>query len=115
MREAWKDEGNGSWEKSWREVGMNEEDVMETTIMHLCIPDYEEKEKDVLIVPSWCSFIALSILLNEKNLLSQLPLLKVTSFSFLPFPKLPLPFEPRSESSPQRFHFSPICSIRLTW
>ena len=57
MREAWKDEGNGSWEKSWREVGMNEEDVMETTIMHLCIPDYEQTEEERCIDSSELVFI----------------------------------------------------------
>ena len=46
---------------------MNEEDVMETSIMHLCIPDYEKKEKDGLIVPSGCSLNAVSMLLNEKS------------------------------------------------
>ena len=44
---------------------MNEEDVMETSVMHLCIPDHKEKEKDGLIVPSDCSYNAVSILLNE--------------------------------------------------
>ena len=43
---------------------MNEEDVMETSIMHLCIPDYEQEQYGV-IVPSWCSYNAVSILLNE--------------------------------------------------
>ena len=32
----------------------------ETSIMHLCIPDYEAKEKEGLIVPSGCSDYALS-------------------------------------------------------
>ena len=45
---------------------MNEVDVMETSIMHLCIPDYEETEEDILIVPSECSLNAMSVLLNEK-------------------------------------------------
>ena len=76
MVEVWKDEGGKEdsegrreWEKRWREVGdiMNEEDVMETSIMHLCIPDYERKEKDGVIVPSGCSYHALSVLLNEKS------------------------------------------------
>ena len=44
---------------------MNEEDVIEISIMHLCIPDYEQKEKDGLIVPSLCSRSAVSVLLNE--------------------------------------------------
>ena len=75
MVEVWKDEGKEDsegrkeWEKKWREVGdiMNEEDVMETSVMHLCIPDYEKKkkEKDGVIVPSECSLNALSVLLNE--------------------------------------------------
>ena len=63
MKEMW----NGrEWDKRWREVGdiMNEEDVMEASIMHLCIPDYEQ-EQDGLIIPSACSLNALSILLNE--------------------------------------------------
>ena len=46
---------------------MSEEDVMETSIMHLCIPDYERKEKDGVMVPSGCSYYALSVLLNEKS------------------------------------------------
>ena len=37
--------------------------------MHLCIPDYKEKEKkkDGLIIPSECSLNAVSVLLNEKS------------------------------------------------
>ena len=74
MVEVWKEEGKEDsegrreWEKRWREVGdiMNEEDVMETSIMHLCIPNYEQKEKDGLILPSKCSLNALSVLLNEE-------------------------------------------------
>ena len=75
MREVWKDEGKENeegrreWERIWREAGdiMNEEDVMETSIMHLCIPDdIQKKEEDGLILPSWCSYSALRILLNEK-------------------------------------------------
>ena len=46
---------------------MNEEDVMETSIMHLCIPDYKKKKKDREIVPSDCSLNALSVFLNEKS------------------------------------------------
>ena len=46
---------------------MNEEDVMEASIMHLCIPDYEKKEKDGLILPNVCSLNALSVLLNEES------------------------------------------------
>ena len=53
MREVWKDErkedseGRREWERRWREAGdvMTEEDVMETIIMHLCIPGYEKKKK----------------------------------------------------------------------
>ena len=75
MREVGKNEGKEDsegrreWERRWREVGdvMNEEDVMETSIMHLCIPDYKQKEKDGLIVPSECSLNALSVLLYEKS------------------------------------------------
>ena len=75
MREVWKEEGKEDsegrreWERRWREVGdiMNEEDAMETSIMHLCIPDdYEEKRKPRMIIPSGCSYNALSILLNDK-------------------------------------------------
>ena len=74
MVEVWKDEGKEDsegrreWERRWREAGdiMNEEDVMETSIMHLCIPDYEQKEEDGLIVSSECSLNALSVLLNER-------------------------------------------------
>ena len=40
---------------------------METSILHLCIPHYEVKEKDGLIVPSGCSLNALSVLLNERS------------------------------------------------
>ena len=46
---------------------MNEEDVMETSIMHLCIPDYETKEKEGVIAPSEWSLNALSVLLNEQS------------------------------------------------
>ena len=74
MLEVWKDEGKDEegrreWERRWREVGdiMNEEDVMETSIMHLCIPDYRKKERTGVIIPSGCSYNALSILLNEKS------------------------------------------------
>ena len=66
MREVWKDEGK---EEGWRDVGdiMNEEDVMETSIMHICIPDYERKKTDGLKLPSGCSYYALSVLLNERS------------------------------------------------
>ena len=75
MVEVWKDEGKEDsegrreWEKRWREGGdvMNEEDVMETSIMHLCIPDYEKKEKDGVILPSECSLNAVSVLLNKES------------------------------------------------
>ena len=76
MREVWKDEGGKEdsegrreWERRWREVGdiMNEEDVMETSIMHLCIPHYKVKEKEGVIVPSESSYSALRVLLNEKS------------------------------------------------
>ena len=74
MREVWMSEGKDSegrreWERRWREGRdiMNEEDVMETSIMHLCIPDYERKEKNGLIVPSECSRSALNVLLNEPS------------------------------------------------
>ena len=73
IREVWKDEGKDEegrreWEKRWREGEdiMNEEDVMETSIMHLCIPD-QTKKKNGLIIPSVCSFNALSVLLNERS------------------------------------------------
>ena len=45
---------------------MNEEDVMEISIMHLCIPDYKEK-KCGLVVPSTCSCNALSVVLNHES------------------------------------------------
>ena len=35
--------------------------------MHLCIPDYELKENDGVIVPSKCSYNALSIFWNERS------------------------------------------------
>ena len=39
---------------------------METSIMHLCIPDYDErKEEDGLILLSECAYTAVSIMLNE--------------------------------------------------
>ena len=44
---------------------MNEEDVMEISIMHLYIPYYTWEEGDRLILPSDCSLSALTILLNE--------------------------------------------------
>ena len=44
-----------------------EENVMETSIMHLCIPDYEKKKKDGLIVTSECSYNALNILFNDMS------------------------------------------------
>ena len=59
------------WEWRWREAGdiMNEEDVMGASIMHLCIPDYiQNKEEDGLILPSWCSLNALSVMLNEISI-----------------------------------------------
>ena len=64
-KEGWKERR----ERRWREIGdiMSDEDVMEISVMHLCIPDYElkEKKKDGLILPSWCSLHAVSVLLNE--------------------------------------------------
>ena len=81
MKEVWKDEGKEDsegrreWEKRWREGRdiMNEEDVLETSIMHLCIPDYEQKKKDGLIVPSGCSLNVMSILWNEKSFTCHFP------------------------------------------
>ena len=35
--------------------------------MHLCIPDYEKKEEDRLIIPSKCSYNAMSVLLNTES------------------------------------------------
>ena len=66
MREVWMkeneegkedEEGRREVERRRRELGdiMNEEDVMETSIMHLCIPDYKMKETDGMLVRSWCS------------------------------------------------------------
>ena len=73
MREVWIDEGKEDeeerreWERRWREAGdrMVEEDVMETSVIHLCIPD-EMPRKDILLVPTECSYNALSVLLNER-------------------------------------------------
>ena len=74
MREVWKDEGKDSegrreWEKRWREGVdiITEEDVMETCVMHLCIPDYTKKENEGLIVPSESSLRALNVLLNTRR------------------------------------------------
>ena len=74
IRELWKekgkdDEGRREWERRWKEAGdiMNEEDLMETSIMYLCFPDYDKQEKDGLIVPSECSYDALSVLLNRVS------------------------------------------------
>ena len=74
MREVWKDEEKEDegrrreWERRWREASdiMNEEDVMETPVMHLCIPDYKKKAKDKITLPGTCSYTALRILLMEE-------------------------------------------------
>ena len=71
MVEVWKDEGKEDsegrreWKRRWREVGdiMNEEDVMETCIMHLCVPDQKDMEYG-LVVQSECSYNALTVSLN---------------------------------------------------
>ena len=87
-------------ERKWKDGRdiMSEEDVMETCIMHLCIPDYKkkekEKEKDSLIVPSECSLDALSIFLNEessRNLPYHFPVYDLTRqpTNFLVFRNLP--------------------------
>ena len=72
MRGMWLDgsddkEGKREWERRWREVGdiMTEEDAVETSIMHLCIPDH--KRNDVFILPSECSSTAMEIVFNEKS------------------------------------------------
>ena len=72
MREVWKDEGKDEegrreLERRWREVGdiMNEEDVMEVFIMHLCIPNTKGVTFGT-VVPSRCSVHSLRVLLNEK-------------------------------------------------
>ena len=67
MRERWKDEGKEDeegrreWERRWREGSdiMEEEDVMEVAVLHLCIPDYQLKKKDGVIVSSEISITAL--------------------------------------------------------
>ena len=73
VKEVWKDEGEEEdeerrrWERRWREGMdiMSEEDVMETSVMHLCIPDYKKKEKWGYITPDFPTYYALTILLNE--------------------------------------------------
>ena len=75
MREVWKEEGKEDeegrreWERRWREAGdiLNEEDMLETSILHLCIPDYKGKVRDGLLVPSECSSDALTVLLNNSS------------------------------------------------
>ena len=69
-REVWKDEGKDEegrrkWERRWREAGdiMNEEDVMEASIMHLCIPSIQDNG---CIIPSEWSWTALGIVMNEE-------------------------------------------------
>ena len=72
MKEVGKDEGKEDeegrreWERRWREGRdiMEEEDVMEVAVMHLCIPN--RYTWDGLIVPTDCSYTALSIFLNEN-------------------------------------------------
>ena len=86
MLEVWKDEGKEDsdrrreWDRRRREVGdiMNEEDVMETSIMHLCLPDYEKKEKDTVIVRM---FIECIECLRGRNRI----------LSYTPLPQLPFP------------------------
>ena len=71
MKEEEKKKGRGKreWEKGWKEGRdiLGEEDVMEVSIMHLCIPDYERKKKEEggVIVPSECSYNALTLCLND--------------------------------------------------
>ena len=72
MREVWlnegrDEEGRREWERRWRKAGdiMNEEDLMETSIMHLCIPTQTQRKG--LILPSECSSSALSMLLCVKS------------------------------------------------
>ena len=62
------EETRREWERRWREAGdiMNEEDVMETSVMHLCIPD-TEKEMYGTIFPSNCSYNALRVLLMDGD------------------------------------------------
>ena len=73
-REVGKDKGKNrkgrrEWERRWREVGdiMNEEDVMETSIMHLCIPDSTRQPS---VHPSDCSGVALSLSISLSIYLS---------------------------------------------
>ena len=70
VKQVWINEGKdeeGEWERRWREAGdiMNEEDVMETSIMHLCIPDYESETG--AIIPHYCSLNALCVCLNDES------------------------------------------------
>ena len=73
MKEVWIDKGDNNeerrreWEKRWRDARdiMTEEDVMETSIMHLCIPDPVKKEVYGILYPSECSYDALTVLLNQ--------------------------------------------------
>ena len=74
MKERWKveggreEEGKREWERRWKEGRdiLEEEDVMEVSIMHLCIPDYDNKKWHGTILPSECSYTnALTICLND--------------------------------------------------
>ena len=75
MKQLWKAEGKEDeertrkWERRWRNASavMEEEAVMEISVMHLCMPDYERKEKYGLIVPTECSYEALSIFLTDLS------------------------------------------------
>ena len=72
MREVWKDEGKEDlegrreWERRWREAAsiIAEEDVMETSIMHLCIPHH--KNDYGLLFPSECTYKGLEIFLRKN-------------------------------------------------
>ena len=46
---------------------MVEEAMMHICAMHLCTPNYKEKEKDGWLVPSWCSYDVLSVWCEEKR------------------------------------------------
>ena len=63
------DKRRRKWKRRWREVGaiMNEEDLIEISIMNLFIPNYEGKEEDGLILPSECSFNAMTVVFNERS------------------------------------------------
>ena len=73
MKDCWLDEGKDDegrreWERRWREAGniMTEEDMMEICIMHASIPYYVGGQA-AFVLPSECSFFAMSVVLNEYS------------------------------------------------